>query len=392
MSDNHFDTYRKQTRVKHEILGKYLYSFYSILERSHHNLLYVDGFAGAGEYESEGGAACGSPLIALDLFSKNKFGPKVSALFIEADKTRCESLAASVKKFQSNHSNLRVPMVENGAFAIVLREFLAHVTQDGKHLAPCVMFVDPCGVKGVSFDVMAQFLNQPSSEALIFFNLDGVRRIAGLNDRIAETLPELFGSRDRANELIRQLHNTASPEEREVLIVNTYQQVIQQQTKAKFITMFRIEHASRRVTSHYLIHATSHHIGFRIMKDVMWGLGETREGRGAFALEQASRNDPRPLMGQRDDDARKIVLTKLRKTKLQVSWFETTAAEDAGCLVAPRHFKEVLLKMESEGLVEVLDKETGTAVVQACRRPKRLGKATLGSDYWLRLAPGVASR
>ena len=43
----HFEDYREQTQVKHEILAAYLPAYYHILKQSSKNLVYIDGFAGS---------------------------------------------------------------------------------------------------------------------------------------------------------------------------------------------------------------------------------------------------------------------------------------------------------------------------------------------------------
>jgi len=56
----HFDDYREQTRIKHEILTKYLRSYFLIRAKGpSENLAYIDGFAGAGTYQSDDGAEHG---------------------------------------------------------------------------------------------------------------------------------------------------------------------------------------------------------------------------------------------------------------------------------------------------------------------------------------------
>lgn len=59
----HFEDYRRQTQVKHEILAAYLPAYYNILKRREKNLLFIDGFAGRGTYTraETGEAVDGSP-------------------------------------------------------------------------------------------------------------------------------------------------------------------------------------------------------------------------------------------------------------------------------------------------------------------------------------------
>jgi three-Cys-motif partner protein len=52
------------TRAKHEILKRYLQAWMVILSQGRFpEILYIDGFAGPGQYE---GGEAGSPIIALD--------------------------------------------------------------------------------------------------------------------------------------------------------------------------------------------------------------------------------------------------------------------------------------------------------------------------------------
>ncbi|TET39643.1 MAG: three-Cys-motif partner protein TcmP, partial [Dehalococcoidia bacterium] len=54
------------TEAKHKILRYYLSAWFPILATTQNRLLYVDGFAGPGEfYKKDGSLVDGSPIIAL---------------------------------------------------------------------------------------------------------------------------------------------------------------------------------------------------------------------------------------------------------------------------------------------------------------------------------------
>ena len=59
---SHFEEYREQTRVKHEILEKYLRAYLHVLKGRNNNLLFIDGFAGPGAYQNNGSSQPGSPI------------------------------------------------------------------------------------------------------------------------------------------------------------------------------------------------------------------------------------------------------------------------------------------------------------------------------------------
>ena len=79
------------TLAKHGILRTYLKAWAAILSRSRRNtaddLLFVDGFAGPGEYT---GGELGSPLVAIDAITRHEgsFAKPVRMQFVESDHER----------------------------------------------------------------------------------------------------------------------------------------------------------------------------------------------------------------------------------------------------------------------------------------------------------------
>src|SRR5262249_11722223 len=79
----HFEDYRAQTQVKHEILAAYLSSYFQIVGKTNKDLLYIDGFAGPGTYTKADTKVIfdGSPLLALKLIASHRtFSEKVTAV------------------------------------------------------------------------------------------------------------------------------------------------------------------------------------------------------------------------------------------------------------------------------------------------------------------------
>lgn len=291
--DTHFEEYREQTRIKHEILTKYLKPYFTIRASGEHkNLVYIDGFAGCGEYQSEAGPQQGSPLRALATFetmnAKGKdIGGKITAIFIEIDDDYFPQLEAAVDKYDAKAKGLREPVLIHGTFEAEVEQLLAGLKSKGSSLAPSFLFADPCGVQGLSFTTLKRYLIEAHGEALLFFNYDGVTRIAGLGFKPGGTLSQLVGGDERAKELVARLEGK-SPKEKEEIIIAFYKDAFQTDVPDLFCTAFRVEYEDKRATSHYLIHLSRNAMGFRLMKEIMWPLGETAEGKGALALEQAS--------------------------------------------------------------------------------------------------------
>lgn len=378
----HFEDYREQTQVKHSILAAYLPAYYHILKGANKNLAYIDGFAGPGSYSQHetGETFDGSPIRALKLIADNEeFSTKVSTLFIESDDALFNQLKSKVDAFYSEHPNIRKPMYRHGTFAEQLNEILAKLP--GK-LAPTFLFVDPCGVSGASFEAIRAVMDNAKCEAFIFFNIDGVRRIAGLPE-LSSVLVELMGSRERATVLYEKLKVTSDVGERETIILSEYRKALDEDMGAKYVIAFRVEHEDQRRTSHFLIHASKHPLGFRIMKDVMWRRGHGQDEPGGLELRQKSRTNFIPMF-DKHADIKKEILRALNSKPLLVSVFYeewTARPTDMQC---ESSYRQALLELESEGRIEVLDKK-GNNVVNVDARRKIKGKATLAKDYYVRL-------
>ncbi|PSN94208.1 hypothetical protein B9Q06_09975 [Candidatus Marsarchaeota G2 archaeon ECH_B_2] len=79
------------TKAKHKILKTYLAAWFPILSKWNGRVLYIDGFAGPGEYDD---GSDGSPLLALEVARthKLKLASEVVFLFVEEDKERFNHL------------------------------------------------------------------------------------------------------------------------------------------------------------------------------------------------------------------------------------------------------------------------------------------------------------
>lgn len=379
----HFEDYREQTQVKHEILAAYLPAYFHILKKWDKNLIFIDGFAGRGTYTKAdtGETVDGSPLKALRLIAENEdFAAKVSTIFIESDDVLYPQLEQTVNNFYKQHKNIRQPETMHGTFADRVGEIMKKVK--GK-LAPAFLFVDPCGIRGTSFQTIRDVMSCDKCEAFIFFNIDGVRRIAGLAD-LSDVLVELMGSKQLAQALYDALRTTTNVLKREQLILSHYRKALNDGIGAQYTVPFRVEHEDRQTASHYLIHATKHPLGFSIMKDVMWRRGHTEYRAGGLEFAQASRTNFIPLFDFDWDSLKRDIAKALERGRLKVAVFckdWVWRPEDMLCETA---YKKALLELEAEGTIEVLSKD-GKKVVSANARPKRNGKPTLANDYYVRL-------
>ncbi|MFO1261764.1 MAG: three-Cys-motif partner protein TcmP [Rhodoferax sp.] len=369
----HFESYREQTQLKHRILAKYLKAFLHILKQNNKNLVYIDGFAGRGTYTDGDQSQPGSPLLALQLLAGHpELAKRTTTLFVEKDRDNFQQLEAEVSSFCKQHPVLRTPHLLLGEFAEQIKAVVASV----ESLAPTFLFVDPCGIKGASFEAINLVLQHEKTEAFIFFNLDGVRRVAGLSE-VSDSLVELFGSKERAARLIQAMRGR-TPEEREQLVVQHYREAFTQVAGARYVVAFRVESAARRTTSHYFIHVSKHQMAFRIMKDVMWALGETADGAGGLEKIQASCGEARSLFGGTWEEFKAETRRRIGSSRSACETIYFEWVEDPSDMHCTPEYRKVLLELEAEGRIQVLDKYG--APMPADSRRKIRGKSTLGEQ------------
>ena len=128
----------EQTEGKHLVLRSYLDGWFPIFSRWNRRLLFVDGFAGPGEYI---GGERGSPLVALDCVRRHKQADKlkgieVVCLFIESDDARARHLRGLLA------AEPAIPDTEvrvlRGDFDESMTEILDRVAKQNGALAPAL--------------------------------------------------------------------------------------------------------------------------------------------------------------------------------------------------------------------------------------------------------------
>src|SRR5262249_55511125 len=149
--DTHFDQYLDQTRTKHKILKGYIRPFFNILKGQHKNILFVDGFAGRGSYSTGASTrVSGSPLIAIEVVSSApELSERVMPIFVETDDDYVSDLRAAVAAHLKKFPIGKKPQIIHGECGETLKDLAATT-----NIAPTFLFVDPCGISGVSLPLI----------------------------------------------------------------------------------------------------------------------------------------------------------------------------------------------------------------------------------------------
>ena len=252
--------YREHTRVKHEILGKYLGAWIRILGNHHSRICYFDGFAGRGEYTD---GTRGSPVIAVEIAGdlvKQGSANQVACVFIEKDPDNYKNLESVIA--QCDCSGLKIHTFQN-EFAEVIQEILEKI---GGRLVPSFFFIDPFGFSGVPFGLVSEILAIPRTEVFFTFMYRELGRFLERSE-LEPTIDELFGT-DRWRECRERIGG-----QREHCLRELYITQLREQAGAKYVWPFKVRMTEKRQTLYYLIHATNHFRGLDIMKGIMYRQG-----------------------------------------------------------------------------------------------------------------------
>lgn len=274
------------TLAKIEIIQKYLYRWFSILGKSKRpgtRLVYIDGFAGPGEYsnssESSPMAALTAARDALAAIGTGLSEKECCFLFVEKNKDLAEHLRSVVEKVE-------LPpqikwQIEEGTFEEKVGGILGKIKSEGQQLAPTFAFIDPFGVTGIPFSVVAEILSHPSCEVLVNLDSDGIGRLihARSFEENRAHLDKLFGDNSWASEL-----NPALPMQqlaRQVLAL--YKRRLRTLSKVKYVYAFAMNTRKGQINYH-LVFASQHPLGLEKMKEAMKAVDKS----GSFSFSDDS--------------------------------------------------------------------------------------------------------
>lgn len=177
-----FKEQKPAAAFKLKVLEDYLTAWsMKVASRPPHEVAYIDGYAGAGQYDD---AHKGSPLYALDI--ARKLAPQNRSMHIhlvERDRAHAETLRRAVAAQGRSASPIHL---HHGAVEAQIDAILHQIAA-----RPALFFLDPFGT-ALPYDVVAsKLLLRParSTEVLLNFSLSTVWRIGGIVRKGATASP-----------------------------------------------------------------------------------------------------------------------------------------------------------------------------------------------------------
>lgn len=331
---------KPHTRAKHDILRRYLQAWFAIMGQTNDRIVYIDGFAGPGEY-SKGEE--GSPLITLHtvLDHRAELNGEIVLIFIESNPARAAHLETLLEA---------IPLPDNikvGCFCTTFAEKVSEILNDvddaGKVLAPTFAFIDPFGPAGWPFSVVHRILSYPSCEVLVNFTYESINRWIK-HPKLENTFNELFGT-DRW----RGIRDCNTPQERLEFLNSLYREQLEQQAGAKYVRSFEMIDEGNH-TEYFLFYATKHPTGLSRMKAAMWKVDPS----GAMQFSDRTDLSQTILFGTDPDLTllRAAIVEWLTGKRRTIGAFEKFVLTETA--FRETHGRTVLVALEKEGILKII--------------------------------------
>jgi three-Cys-motif partner protein len=363
--EDFFRRLREASRVKQRILTHYFVAYNRKLARSREKVGYADLFAGPGSYRADDGSIHKSiPLLLCETVVANGlFRDRIHLWFNEADPESFEQLKIGVQSVPGIESLRYKPRLDN---KVVTADWAARLRRLS---VPTLVFLDPCGYKGLSLGLVASVIEGFGNDCIFFFNYSRINMKLDL-EIMNESIDQFFEAvRARA---IRDEIKNRSPHERETIILAAVRGAIEQAGAIPLTFRFKT-HQGR--TSHHLIYASKNADAAGIMKRILRSVSsEIDEGVGSHE------HDPRSKTGSLFAGLYQVEERLLTVFSGRNITFGELLEEEAGTKFTDTNYRDALLRLEAEGTV--------TANPPAHMRPFQAGRQQRSLSRKVRLQFG----
>lgn len=252
------------TAAKHRILREWWNAWLPILSTFHNRIIYFEGFAGPGVYL---GGEPGSPIVAINAALNHTLRPKFERkelifYLVEKRKDRVERLKNEVKRCCPDIPSTWKVEVIQGTFAKTLEPVLNNLEKKGARLAPTFAFLDPFGFGDLPMDLVSRLLAYKWCDVIVTFMARDINRFAESPFHI-EAIDRCIGNTEWRENI------PEDPEERRAFFVKTYENEIKKRVPEAHVKSFEMSDSADRLV-YYLVGATKHKEGVKVMKRSMW--------------------------------------------------------------------------------------------------------------------------
>lgn len=339
-----FDESKEQSKVKAEIVAKYLWAWAHVVTPSTkmrgNKIAYIDLFAGPGRYKD---GTKSTPLLVLErAIVDPNMKEMLVTIFSDADPINAQSLQQAINSVQDIDSLTYQPQVHTE----IVNENISEIFEQTK-MIPSLTFLDPWGYKGLSLRLINSVLKDWGCDCIIFFNYNRINM--GLSNQLVEKhMKALFGE-DRIDVLRGQLQSMR-PSQREIAILNALSETVSEMG-GKYVLPFRFRGGIGNRISHHLIFVSKHYRGYEIMKGIMAKASSSHQ-KGVPSYEYCPVKQVQPFLFPLSR-----TLSTLKEELLEcfsgqlLTVLEVYNQHNIGTPYIKSNYKKALLQLEDEGII-----------------------------------------
>lgn len=294
----------EHTKAKHLILTSYLKAWAAIMARqaekigrSKSTLLFVDGFAGPGVYESpsyDEEIRDGSPILALKAILEHEVQLSIPMRFdfIERDPERFKSLEKIVIDMKSTwEESKRIHSVKcfQKDCESTISSWIEYCEKSGSKLGPAFFFLDQFGYSQVSMNLINSIMRYPMCETFIYLNWDRMNQFLSDQSKWPGIDKAFGGDEWRA---IFQKDTSEKPR----FMQEIYKKNLQAKAQIKYVWAFTMSDKHEKLL-HWLFFCTNNRRGIEEMKKAMWQV----DSSGFFGFSDKTGLDQMNLLSSYTD-------------------------------------------------------------------------------------------
>ena len=361
-----FKELREGSRTKQKIVFDYFIAYNRVMANRCDKVGYADLFAGPGNYgnytKPDGSVQKSIPVMVTEAAVGNElFAQKVHLWFNEGDEGNFEKLTKAIGDVPGVASLKYKPAIQN---KILDRTWVSKIK--GVKV-PTLLFLDPCGYKGLSLRLVQAALEGFGNDCIFFFNYSRINMKLDL-EVMNESIDEFFEA-GRAAALRAEIQNKSAPE-REEIILGSVRKALEDANAIPLIFKFKSENGR---TSHHLVYASKDAKAAGMMKRILKGTSsEVVDGVGSWEHDPRSRSSSLPLFG----GIFELTDELLRKYRGRTIRFGEVLELEVLTQYTGTNYRDALLELEALGRVTI-DPPANERAFQAGRTKKTLPENAL---------------
>ena len=336
-----FKKLREGSRIKQKIVTEYFVAYNRVMAPGPRAKVgYADLFAGPGLYRnSEGATQKSIPILVCEsAIQERLFREKVHLWFNDGDPKNYEQLKSAIRGLPGLATLRYEPTIDN---KIIDARWAGKLS---KLRVPTLVFLDPCGYKGLSLKLIASVLRGFGNDCIFFFNYSRINMkldLAIMNRSVDE-----FFEPERAKALRTKIQNRSAFEREEIILAAVKSSI----TEAGGIPLhFGFKSDSGR-RSHYLVYASKDRKAAGMMKSILRSASsEVTEGVGSGEHDPRASEGARSLFsGLYEVEDRLLSMFAGREVR-----FGALLEQEAQTQYTESNYRDAILKLEAEGRVFV---------------------------------------